>query len=89
MYAAAGLLDIQSGWMKVLSQVPFVSPFLMLSRITAGEASWPEVVLSIAILIVTIAGCLWFAARIYAAGVLMYGQRPGLRATWRLIRQQT
>ena len=89
VYAAAGLLDIQSGWMKVLSQVPFVSPFLMVSRITSGEATWPEVALSIAILIVTIAGCLWLAARIYAAGVLMYGQRPGLRATWRLIREQT
>ena len=46
-----------------------------------------KVLLSIAILIVTIAGSLWLAARIYAAGVLLYGQRPGLRATLRLVRE--
>jgi hypothetical protein len=26
------------------------------------------------------------AARIYAAGVLLYGQRPGLHALWRMMR---
>ena len=86
VYAATGVLDAHSGWLVALSQVPFVSPFMMLSRITAGDVSAIEIVLSIAILIVTIGGSLWFAARVYAAGVLLYGQRPGVRATWRFIR---
>ena len=29
----------------------------------------------------------WVAARIYAAGVLMYGQKPSLRGMWRAIRE--
>jgi len=29
---------------------------------------------------------LWIAARIYSAGVLLYGQRPGLRSIWRMAR---
>ncbi len=87
VYAATGVLDVRSGWLIALSQVPFVSPFMMLSRITAGNVSVIEILVSIGILVLAIAGSLWFAARVYAAGVLLYGQRPGLRATWRLIRE--
>ncbi|HYM84422.1 MAG TPA: ABC transporter permease, partial [Candidatus Dormibacteraeota bacterium] len=85
-YAATGLLDIRAGWVVVLSLVPFVSPFLMLSRVVAGEVTVPEVLLSVALLAATIPVMLWVASRIYAAGVLLYGQRPGLRAVWRLVR---
>ena len=86
IYAAIGFLDIRSGWMLVLSQVPFVSPFLMLSRIIAGEASAWEIALSLAILVLSIPVALWVASRVYAAGVLIYGQRPSVRMIWRLAR---
>jgi ABC-2 type transport system permease protein len=59
---------------------------MILSRVTSGEAALWEVPLSVLLLVVTIVAALWLAARIYAAGVLLYGQRPGLRAIWRLIR---
>lgn len=85
-YAATGLLDIRAGWILVLSQVPLVSPFMMLGRIATGVAAPWEVVSSIALLVVFIGGALWLAARVYAAGVLLYGQRPGLRAVLRLVR---
>jgi ABC-type Na+ efflux pump permease subunit len=78
-----------AGWIVALSQVPLVSPFMMLGRITTGEAMVWEVVLSVTLLIVAIVGALWLAARIYAAGVLLYGQRPGARAIWRLVRSGT
>ncbi len=29
----------------------------------------------------------WVAARIYSAGVLMYGQKPGIHAMWKALRQ--
>jgi ABC-2 type transport system permease protein len=86
VYAAMGLLDIRAGWIVVLSQIPFVSPFMMLGRISTGAAEPWEIVLSIALLAIAIAAALWIAARIYAAGVLLYGQRPGLLAIWRLVR---
>jgi len=89
VYAAIGLLDIRAGWLVVMSQVPFLSPFMMLGRITAGEAVAWEIVLSVVLLILAIVGALWLAARIYAAGVLLYGQRPGARAIWRLVRSET
>ena len=86
VYAATGLLDIREGWISFLAQIPFISPFLMLSRVSAGEASAAEVLLAIAILVVSIAVALWIAARIYAAGVLLYGQRPSIRSIWRMAR---
>ena len=72
--------------MTALSQVPFVSPFMMIGRVAAGAAEPWEIVLSIALLVASIIGALWLAARIYRAGVLLYGQRPGIRAVWRLVR---
>jgi len=59
---------------------------MMLSRITSGQVTAPEVVLSIALLVACIVGTLWLAARIYRAGVLLYGQRPGVRAVFQLLR---
>jgi ABC-2 type transport system permease protein len=86
VYAAMGLLDIRSGWVTALSQVPFVSPFMMIGRVAAGAAEPWEIILSIVLLVASIIGALWLAARIYRAGVLLYGQRPGIRAIWRLVR---
>ena len=48
-----------------------------------------EVPLSLVLLVVAIVGALWLAARIYAAGVLLYGQRPSARAVLRLVRSGT
>jgi ABC-2 type transport system permease protein len=86
VYSATGLIDIREGWMSLLALVPFVSPFLILSRITAGVATAPEVLSAIVLLVATITVALWIAARIYAAGVLLYGQRPGVRSILRMAR---
>lgn len=86
IYAGTGLLDIHAAWMPALSQMPFVSPFMMLSRITVGGVEPWEIVLSIGILVASVLAALWVAARIYAVGVLLYGQRPGPTVIWRLVR---
>ena len=86
VYASTGVLDIRAGWLTVLSQVPLVSPFIMLSRFMGGAVSAAEILLSIALLVACIVGALWLAARIYRAGVLLYGQRPGIGAIYRLVR---
>jgi ABC-2 type transport system permease protein len=86
VYSATGLVEVHGGWLLLLALVPFVSPFLMLSLVTAGTAGPVEVALAMVLLVVSIAVSLWVAARIYKAGVLLYGQRPGFRAIWRLTR---
>jgi ABC-2 type transport system permease protein len=78
-YTSSGLIPIDAPLVIVLSYVPFLSPYLMLSRMTVGGVQPFEPVVAVAILVASVAVALWFAGRLYAAGVLMYGQKPGLR----------
>ena len=67
-------------WTVIVSFVPPFSPFVMLARLMISEVQPIEVVLSVAILVASVAIVAVVAARMYEAGVLLYGQRPGLRA---------
>jgi ABC-2 type transport system permease protein len=69
-----------TGFVRIASYVPFWSPFVMVTRLSVGRVELWELGLSLALLIATIAVVAVVAIRIYAAGVLLYGQRPGLRA---------
>jgi len=59
----------------VFSFIPFTSPVVMLMRIPFGVPIWQQFV-SLLILIVTFIITVWFAAKIYRVGILMYGKKP-------------
>lgn len=65
---------------RVSSYVPFWSPFIMLTRLTVGRVEAWELVLSFGLLAASIPIVGLVAVRVYSAGVLLYGQRPGARA---------
>ena len=69
-----------TGFIRLASYIPFWSPFVMLTRLSVGRVQPGELILSITILVGTILVTAVIAVRIYGAGVLLYGQRPGLRA---------
>lgn len=69
----------------VFSMVPLTSPIVMLMRIPFGVAWW-ELALSIGILILTIAGVVWIAAKIYRVGILMYGKKPGYKDLYKWLK---
>ncbi|HEX3427858.1 MAG TPA: ABC transporter permease, partial [Candidatus Limnocylindrales bacterium] len=69
-----------TGFIRFASYVPFWSPFVMLTRLSVGRVDPLELIVSLTLLVLTIAGTAVVAIRIYGAGVLLYGQRPGLRA---------
>ena len=73
-------------WVRALSFVPFFSPYLIPIRMVLGNIEPWEIGVAFALLLVGVAVALWVAARIYSAGVLLYGQRAGLRAVWRAVR---
>ena len=70
----------------VASVIPFFSPYLMPSRMLLGNPTTFEVVLAIVLLALTLVAAIWIAARIYSAGVLLYGQRVGIRSVLRATR---
>jgi len=59
----------------VFSHIPFTSPVVMLMRIPFGVPIWEQLI-SLLILIVTFMFTVWFAAKIYRVGILMYGKKP-------------
>jgi len=85
-YAGTGLLPIDSPLVVILSFIPLFSPYLMLTRLSLGTAGPIDVVVAVALLLITIPAALWLAARLYRSGVLMYGQSPSPRTLWRALR---
>lgn len=73
---------------KVLSYIPFWTPWVMMARIAMGTVAWWEIVLTIALMLAAIYASAWFAARVYRLGVLMYGQRPGLGQLVKMVRMR-
>jgi ABC-2 type transport system permease protein len=62
----------------VFSMIPLTSPIVMLMRIPFGVPWW-QLVISITLLFGTFFFVVWFAAKIYRVGILMYGKKP----TWK------
>jgi ABC-2 type transport system permease protein len=63
---------------QVFSFIPFTSPVVMLMRIPFGVPIWQQV-LSVVILFATFIGTVWFAAKIYRVGILMYGKKASYK----------
>jgi ABC-2 type transport system permease protein len=78
--------DPRGGTAEVMTMLPFSSPILMPMRYLLGGASALQVLVSLAILVVSTALVTTFAARIYRVGILMYGKRPSMRELVRWLR---
>jgi ABC-2 type transport system permease protein len=66
-----------------LSLIPIFSPILMFARTIVQTPPWWQIALSVVLLLLTIFGAVWLAAKIYRVGVLMYGKPPTLPELWR------
>jgi len=87
-FAAASSIMEQPGgdiafWFSV---IPFTSPIVMPLRVAADAYQMWELALSIVLLIGTIAGTIWFAAKIYRVGILMYGKKVSYKELWKWIK---
>src|SRR6185436_5255007 len=72
---------------RVFSYIPFTAPTTMMFRYVVDPKGTPvyDIVASMLLLV----GSTWFAlrvsSRLYRAGLLLYGKRPGIREIWRWI----
>jgi len=73
-------------YVEILSFVPLFTPVLMFLRIGLSDPALWEVVLAIGINIAFILVVGWIAAKVYRAGVLMYGKRPAFKEVWKAMR---
>jgi ABC-2 type transport system permease protein len=72
---------------RVLSFIPLTAPSAMMIRLAVDGASTLESLASLAVILLTGMGLLWGAARVFRAGLLMYGQRMSLRRMLRALRE--
>ena len=62
----------------IFSHIPFTSPIVMMMRIPYGVPVYEQII-SLSILVATFFAIVWFAAKIYRVGILMYGQKPSYK----------
>lgn len=69
----------------VFSLIPLTSPIVMLMRIPFGVPLW-QLAISIVLLYGTFIFVVWFAAKIYRVGILMYGKKPSWKELFKWLK---
>jgi ABC-2 type transport system permease protein len=91
LYLSFGLLfvllrDPNSAWSVAATLCPFTAPYIVLPRMGMTVVPLWQLGVSILLLILTIWAVLWFSARLYRVGILMYGKRATLPELLRWLR---
>lgn len=81
-----GLNNPGSMLVKVSSFIPFFAPYAMVVRLGLSDPPLWQVWLSIVVLLASILVAGWLSAKIYRAGVLMYGKKPSMKELFKAMR---
>ena len=82
----AVMKDPNSHLSIIVSMIPFLSPILMVLRITLQTPPFWQIALSLALVVLTTLVIVQFSSKIYRVGILMYGKRPSLVELLRWLR---
>lgn len=80
--------SVDSTLMQVCSYIPFTAPIAMFARIAMSDVAVWEIILSVAIQLVSIYLLGMLAAAIYRMGVLMYGKPPKFSEIIKMLKEQ-
>jgi len=72
---------------RALSFFPLTAPTTMMLRLPLADVPWIDIVISLAVLLVSIPIMLWAGARIFRVGLLMYGKRPSVKEIFGALRK--
>jgi len=72
---------------RILSFIPFTAPITMMLRLGAADIALVEIIGSLAVTVLGGVVLLWGSARVFRAGLLMYGQRMSLRRVLKTLRE--
>lgn len=81
---ASGNLD--GTFLKICSYIPFTSPMAMFTRIAMSVVPVHEIIISIAVLVISVIAVGIISAKIYRIGVLLYGTKPKLKDIIKMIK---
>jgi ABC-2 type transport system permease protein len=72
----------------IFSMIPLTSPIVMLMRIPFDVPGW-QIAVSVALLVASFIFTVWFAAKIYRVGILMYGKKPTFKDLYKWMRYKS
>jgi ABC-2 type transport system permease protein len=82
------LTDPSGLWAQIGTYLPFTSPAVLILRLSILEEwPWAEIVISLAILIISVWIFMKLAGKIFKVGILMYGKNATPKEIWTWIRQ--
>lgn len=73
---------------RVLSFFPLTAPTMMIFRLALAQVPKVDVIGSLVILGVSLAGAVWFGEKLFRVGILMYGKRPSWKEIWLILRSR-
>lgn len=76
----------QSTLAAVMSMLPFSAPIMMPMRMSLTSVPAWQVAVSLIGMVVACLAAIWFSARIYRVGLLMYGKRPTIGELFKWLR---
>ncbi len=76
----------QSTTSVVMSLLPMSAPIVMPMRMSLAAVPAWQLAVSIGGMVLACAAAIWFSARIYRVGLLMYGKRPTIRELFKWLR---
>lgn len=86
IYVGFSVIENPHGPIAVAFSIfPLTSPIVMLMRIPFGVPWW-QIIISMVLLLVTFLGVVWFAAKIYRVGILMYGKKPSYKELYKWLK---
>jgi len=68
------------------SMIPLTSPITMMVRLPAGVPLW-QLLTSMGLALLFLVFCIWFAAKVYRMGILMYGKKSSWKEIFRWLRK--
>jgi ABC-2 type transport system permease protein len=81
------LREPESGIIKILTYVPLLTPYFMIMKISQyGIPIFSEIYLTSAVLLISIIGMVFVAAKIFRLGILIYGKKLSFKEIMHLLR---
>ncbi len=79
IFAVPLMLNPDSMLVKILSQIPLLTPTMMALRLSIQAPHWWEIALSLVTLSLTIHGMMWVAGKVFRIGILVTGKKPSFK----------
>ncbi len=77
--AQYALLSPNAPLVVACSFVPFISPFVIFTRIAIADVPWWQTALAAAVDAAAVIACFWAAGKVYRVGMLLYGRVPSIK----------